>query len=113
VETHLFDIRKSEGSRGFRLSGELDIAGRTAFTDAIAPEIGRDGDLTLDLSALTFIDSAGVQALITTAENLKERGRLILRAPGKTVMRVFELMRLDTVPNMDIATGRMPEDERT
>jgi hypothetical protein len=57
--------------------------------------------------------SGRVQALTGTAENLKENGRLILRASGKTMMRVFELMRLDTVPNLDTAKGQTPEDERT
>lgn len=109
----MFDIHKVEEPRGFRLAGELDIAGEAALTKALAAETGRAGDLTLDLSALTFIDSVGVQALIKAAEDLQEDGRLILQAPGKTVRKVFELMRLDTVPNMAIAREQMPEDERT
>ena len=106
----MFDIEKTEKPRGFRLAGELDLAGEPTLTEALGAEIGRDGDLTLDLSALTFIDSVGVQALIKTAEDLRERGRLILQAPGKTVRKVFELMRLDTVPNLQVD---VPEDERT
>lgn len=75
-----------------------------------AINIEREGDLTLDLSALTFMDSVGIQALIKAAEDLEKRGRLILQAPGKTVQKVFELMRLDTVPNLQVD---VPEDERT
>jgi anti-anti-sigma factor len=102
-------IDRTDEPRGFRLAGELDMAGEPPFTEALAPEIGREGDLTLDLSALTFIDSTGIQALIKTAENLRDHGRLILYAPGKTVRRVFELMRLDTAPNVEISEGPMPD----
>lgn len=109
----MFKIERAEGYREFRLAGELDLAGQNAFAEALSEEIGLEGDLTLDLSELTFIDSAGIQALIRAADNLKDRGRLILRAPGKTVMRVFDLVRLDTAPNMQISTELMPEDERT
>jgi anti-anti-sigma factor len=84
---------------------------------ADAPEINKleclvyGADLTLDLSALTFIDSTGVQALIRAAENLHERGRLILRSPGKNVLRVFDLMRIDTAPNVQISQRDLPEGE--
>jgi anti-anti-sigma factor len=109
----VFDIEKANEPRRFRLAGELDIASEAALTQALAEETGREGDLTLDLSALTFIDSVGVQVLIKAAEDLQEHGRLILQAPGKTVWKVFELMRLDTVPNVQVAKGEMPEEERT
>jgi anti-anti-sigma factor len=113
MEIRVFDIHKVEEPRGFRLAGELDIAGEAALTRALAAETGCAGDLTLDLSALTFIDSVGVQALIKAAEDLQEDGRLILQAPGKIVRKVFELMRLDTVPNVQVTRGEMPEEERT
>jgi anti-anti-sigma factor len=107
----VFQIEKLEERRGFRLTGEMDLASKEAFDEALVSESGRDGDLTLDLSALTFIDSTGVQALIRAAENLHERGRLILRSPGKNVLRVFDLMRIDTAPNVQISQGHMPEGE--
>jgi anti-anti-sigma factor len=101
----MFEIEKTGEAREFRLAGELDLAGQGAFSDAMASEVGLEGDLTLDLSALTFIDSTGIQAIIHAAQKLDDRGRLILRAPGRTVMRVFELVRLDTAPNIVITAG--------
>ena len=86
------------------------MAGQSAFAEALASEIG-DGDITLDLSDLSFIDSSGIQALIQAADKLDNRGRLILRAPGKTVMRVFELVRLETAPNIEIRPGDTPQSE--
>ena len=107
----VFEIEKLKEPRAFRLTGEMDLASKEAFNDALVLEIDQDGDLTLDLSGLTFIDSTGVQALIKAAENLHERGRLILRSPGKNVLRVFDLMRMDTAPNVQISEGDLPGGE--
>ncbi|HZA26655.1 MAG TPA: STAS domain-containing protein [Actinomycetota bacterium] len=108
----MFHIERMENPRGLRLQGEMDLASKEAFADALRSLTREDGDITLDLSDLTFIDSTGIQALIKAAENLQEEARLILHAPGKTVLRVFDLMRMDTVPRVEISTG-MPDDERT
>jgi anti-anti-sigma factor len=97
------EIEKTADPRGLRLLGELDIASEDALTEAFEREAGRNGDFTLEVSELTFIDSAGVRALIKAADSLQGRGRLIIRSPGETLQRVFQLMRLDTVPNVEIA----------
>jgi anti-anti-sigma factor len=107
----VFEIEKLKESRAFRLTGEMDLASKEAFNEALVLEIGQEGDLTLDLSGLTFIDSTGIQALIKAAETLHERGRLILRAPGKNVLKVFDLMRMDTAPNVQISGRDLPEGE--
>lgn len=107
----VFEIEKLKAPRSFRLTGEMDLASREAFDEALVLEIGGDGDLILDLSAVTFIDSSGVQALIKAAENLHERGRLILRSPGKNVLRVFDLMRIDTAPNVQVSHRDLLEGE--
>lgn len=109
----MFKIERTGRARELRLIGELDMAGQGAFAEALASEIGPEGDLTLDLAALDFIDSSGIQALIQAADKLSDQGRLILRAPGKTVMRVFELVRLETAPNIEITPVEMPEGEST
>lgn len=95
------DIQRTE-PEGLRLVGELDIASDRELADALETEIARGGDVTLDLSGLEFIDSSGVRALIRAAEALQSKGRLILRSPAPPVKRVLDLMRLDTVPNMEI-----------
>lgn len=108
----MFHIEKMENPRGFRLTGEMDMGSKDAFSEALISMTGEEGDLTLDLSALTFIDSTGVQALIKAAENLDKEARLLLHAPGKNVLRVLDLMGIDAVPRVKIARG-MPDDERT
>jgi anti-anti-sigma factor len=96
-------IEKTVDPRGLRLLGELDLASEDALTEAFELEAGQNGDFTLEVSELTFIDSAGVRALIKAADSLQGRGRLIIRSPGEPLKRVFQLMRLDTVPNVEIS----------
>ncbi|HZA61119.1 MAG TPA: STAS domain-containing protein [Actinomycetota bacterium] len=93
-------IKKGNGV--VRLTGELDIAGEGDFTKALQPEIERGGDVTLDLGGLTFIDSSGVRAIIVAADRINGNGRIVLRSPGNAVQRVLDLMRLDTVPNVEV-----------
>src|SRR5436309_1576638 len=66
------------------LVGELDLSTSLALKDL-------DGSrpLILDVSGLTFIDSAGAHAL----EDLARRvGRLVLVSPQPNVLRVFDIV---------------------
>lgn len=52
-------------------------------------------DVLLDVSALEFIDSTGMGALIRTQKAMREGGRqLVLVAPNQVLARVLELMKL-------------------
>jgi anti-anti-sigma factor len=98
----------------FRLIGELDASNIGDVDALLEEEILRGGDLTIDLSELTFVDSMGVGLLATAAERLLGRGSLILLSPDHSVRTVLELVQLHSRPNVriidaDSATG---EDER-
>jgi len=70
------------------VSGELDIATAPALLSRIDREPAPAGGLLLDLTDLTFIDSAGLRALLTTYENHGERLQII---PGAACERVFDV----------------------
>jgi anti-anti-sigma factor len=94
--------------------GELDSSNVGDVDALLEEEILRGGDLTLDLSELTFVDSMGVGLLATAAERLAKGGSLILLSPDHSVRRVLELVQLQSRPNVriieaDSATG---DDER-
>jgi anti-anti-sigma factor len=88
------DIDRLDVPRSLRLAGELDVAAAPAIASFLEAEGQGDGDLTLDVSELSFVDSSGVRALIRAADSLAGRGRLILRTPTTTVLRVLDLMGL-------------------
>jgi anti-sigma B factor antagonist len=75
------------------LAGELDLA--------TAPELERmtelscadgAGELVLDLSGLSFIDSTGLRAILMAREQCEEHGCELFLTPGPpAVQRLFEL----------------------
>ena len=81
-------------------AGELD-----AFT---APELRSElhrlledpstGRLVVDLTAVTFLDSSALGALVGALRRLRERhGELYVVQPRPTVLRIFEVTGLDSV----------------
>ncbi|HVM11782.1 MAG TPA: STAS domain-containing protein [Actinomycetota bacterium] len=86
----------------FRLKGELDIAAEEALMQALEPELEAGREVILDLGGLEFIDSSGVRCLIRAANAVGSGGRVVLRDPLPPVRRVFELMRVDTIPNVAV-----------
>lgn len=60
--------------------------------------------LTLDMSAVTFLDSEGLRALAAAARELEWRDcELRLRRPSVQVQRVLELSGMDRVLHMESA----------
>jgi len=90
------------GRRTLRLVGDLDIETVDALADAFRIAARGPGDVTLELGALTFIDSTGLSGLIEAATGLAGRGTLRLVGPKGIVARVFEVVRIDTLPNIAI-----------
>ena len=62
------------------------------------------GDVTFDLSELTFIDSSGVRALLQVVAGL-EHGSLILLDPTDAVRRVFDIVGLADASARVVITG--------
>lgn len=86
---------------GLRVAGELDASNVADLASRLDGLVAGD-DITLDLTGLEFIDSAGMNALITVARNLGEGSRMTMRVLKEgPVRRVIDLMGiadvLDTV----------------
>lgn len=96
-----FEVQPSEGDpRGFRLIGEIDISNADQLIDSFGGTLSKEGDLTLDLSGLAFMDSTGIKVLIELSKTLGKSGQLRLISPGSAVARVLELVRVETFPNV-------------
>jgi anti-anti-sigma factor len=90
------------GPRVFRLIGELDASNVGDVSILLDEEILRGGNLTIDLSELTFVDSMGVGLLATVAEKIAGRGDLILVAPDHSVRRILELVQIHQRANVKL-----------
>jgi anti-anti-sigma factor len=91
----LLEIQKTDHPRTFRLIGELDISNAETLGALLDREVDGEGDITLDLAELTFIDSSGIRVLLQTMDRLKGKGRLLLLSPSSSVKSILSLMGLD------------------
>jgi anti-anti-sigma factor len=77
------------------LAGELDMANADWFLEQTMGDL--DGQLTavLDLSALTFLDSLGIRAILRLAK-VRTEG-VVLRNPQPNVRKVLNLAGIDAM----------------
>ena len=97
------EITRLNGERTFRLEGELDVLSAPRLLEAFAGMSGEaDGQATIDLSGLTFMDSSGLHALIDIAHSQNGHGPLILERVPPMVLRLFEITEMTRHPNLEI-----------
>jgi anti-anti-sigma factor len=77
-----------------RLSGELDLATDEDLLAAFRSASADGSEVIVDLSELQFIDSTGICALMTIAQEASPRG-VVLRSPRRAVQKVIDLTRLE------------------
>ena len=62
----------------------------------------RPGELRLDVSELTFVDSSGLGTILAHARSRNGAGPVVLVDPTAPVLRTFELMCLDQHPGIAV-----------
>ncbi|MET7746676.1 STAS domain-containing protein [Streptomyces sp. NPDC005385] len=78
--------------------GEIDDATRGQFHDAMNSAHGEPPRIVVDLSAVPFMDSSGLSALIATHNSVRGAGGWIrLVAPTEPVRYVMHVISLDTL----------------
>jgi anti-sigma B factor antagonist len=75
------------------LGGEIDVANASGFLDvALGVLADCDDFLTVDLSAVTFMDSTGLGMLLAVRGAAKETGKRVrLRGTPARVARLFDI----------------------
>jgi len=87
--------RPDDDAATVEVAGELDAYSAPALEAALA-EHDASSDLRLVLSGVTFIDSTGIRAVVTTDNRLREgEHRLIVVDPSPSVLRLLQLTSLD------------------
>ncbi|MFL5894532.1 MAG: STAS domain-containing protein [Thermoleophilaceae bacterium] len=78
------------------VSGELDMAAAPAFEQRLVESLSGDEPVILDLSAVAFMDSTAIGALISVRKraNMK-RGRFALVCKPGDIRRMIEYTGLD------------------
>jgi anti-anti-sigma factor len=88
-----FDLQVDYATRQITVSGEFDIATAPCLATAIAGfQHAADGDITIRLDEVTFIDAAGISAVSSANVAQKNQGaRLWVCGATAKVRRVFGL----------------------
>ena len=77
-------------------AGELDLASREALDREFAGALDRGcRRLIVDLTGVTFIDSAAMGVLVLNATRLPDDGGCVVVADDPRILRVFEITGLD------------------
>lgn len=88
-----FVVRRVDSGREvlLELTGELDVAGIDRVSEA-AGQLPPHGQVTIDLSQLSFMDSSGIRVLMSLdLRSRAEQWTLTLRAPQPQVLNVLKL----------------------
>ena len=87
-----------EGYVLVRLCGEVDLSWSAQVRRAVLDALDNDAAVGVDLSAVSYIDSSGIAALVEGFQSARAKGnRFALVAVSDAVRAVLELARLDRV----------------
>lgn len=88
------------------LAGDLDLSSRRSLSETLSSLAGGgEGRVILELSAIEFLDAAGLRTLCQAYELLDER--LVLRTPSEAVRRVLELTGFDQRLPVQVGRGKV------
>jgi anti-sigma B factor antagonist len=99
-ERQVLSVSVTEDAHGVvvvSLAGELDFVGGEDLSARLAKiPVAGGPPVVLDVSAVRFIDSTGLNALVTAARAIEVNGgSVVVAGPSAHVRRVFEIARLD------------------
>jgi anti-sigma B factor antagonist len=79
--------------------GELDLSTAPKLADVLRHQVGLGHDVLLDLSAVSFIDSSGLHAIISAARAAGSQGRELTLHPvlAAQAQRLLEITKLHQV----------------
>ena len=110
IEDFAIDVEATGPSVVVTVRGELDIAAACSFTAQLRDAAAHERDVVVDLSAVTFIDSTALRALIAAHRMLADGGhRLIVAEPSAVVSRVLTLSGLVSLLHLHTGPGAPPD----
>jgi anti-sigma B factor antagonist len=105
-------VQHSEGIAVLTVGGEIDLATAAVLEEAIAEALATEPNaLVIELSAVTFMASAGLQILATTQEKVTKSAQFAVVAKGPATSRPIQLTGLDEIfslyPTLDEALAAL------
>ena len=98
VSTNGVAAERGDGYVLVRLSGEVDLSWSQDVRRAVLDALATGTPVGVELSAVSYIDSSGIAALVEGFQQARQNGgRFALVAVSDAVRAVLELARLDRV----------------
>jgi anti-anti-sigma factor len=88
---------------GIRLAGELDFLASEALASALSEAIRIDGDITINMTDLSFIDGSSVRMIVDAAGSLAPARTVVLRCRPALASR-FRKLRATDLPQVRLVT---------
>lgn len=86
-----FAIEPLDRPRAYRVSGPLDVPSAGGLHELLDELCRTPGDIALDLSGVTFMDSSGLRAVIQACMGLGKTGSVHIVDPSEQVRRLLDL----------------------
>ncbi|MET9256347.1 STAS domain-containing protein [Streptomyces sp. NPDC048182] len=87
-----------EGVSVVTLAGEVDLDGSSQLRDVLLSCVERTPGTVVDFAEVAFLDSSGINVLISAHQAAESRGVwLRIAAPQSSVERVLQLVGVDTL----------------
>ncbi|MEV6301882.1 STAS domain-containing protein [Actinoplanes sp. NPDC051861] len=98
TQLRLLHGRRPDGAPALTAVGEIDMSNAATFSSALTEAVGQvgAGPLIVDLTAVEYIDSAGLAALFEHVERIQLRAGPLL-APVLTISGLTDLTTVDGV----------------
>ena len=92
-----------DGAHVIHVKGEIHVSTAKEFAQRLDDAMSQDENaIVLDLTEVEFIDSTGLTVLLNGQRNVTLRGgRLALAISNPTVLRLFEITRLDSTLDIE------------
>ncbi|MET8946192.1 STAS domain-containing protein [Streptomyces sp. NPDC004542] len=92
VQVPQLRVRPLSGRAGVQATGEVSWATRGVWEHTLEQAVREDEEVyCFELSEVTFVDVAGVDALAGAAQRLRDGCRLVVDRPPPTLPRLLEL----------------------
>jgi len=92
------DVTTNGTAANIVISGKLSVATSPDLEEAVQGLPAQTKDITMDLTDLEYISSAGLRVLVSTQKLVTSRGgNLVLQHPCDEVSEVFEMTGLSDV----------------
>lgn len=92
------EFKREEETGYITINGEVDLSNSAQLRKTILGAMRVDQNVQVNLSAVEYIDSSGIAALVEGLQMANKKNKIFtIKSPSQHVLSILELARLDTV----------------